>query len=37
MARLLVRTAIANLRSRPLQTGLVRLILAPRRRRSRSR
>ena len=28
MARLLVRTAIANLRSRPLQTGLVALILA---------
>ena len=28
MARLIVRTAIANLRSRPLQTGLVALILA---------
>jgi putative ABC transport system permease protein len=27
MARLLVRTALANLRSRPLQTGLVALIL----------
>ena len=27
MARLLVRTAIANLRSRPLQTALVALIL----------
>ena len=28
MARLLVRTALANLRSRPLQTALVALILA---------
>ena len=27
MARLLVRTALANVRSRPLQTGLVALIL----------
>ena len=28
MVRLLVRTALANLRSRPLQTALVALILA---------